>query len=169
MKVLLKICICTLGLLLLNNTNSFAQKFGHLNSIELLNSMPEWKSAQKSLETYANQKKQQLQAKEKALIDRYQRLMARVQKGEVTQVEQEREGRAIQEAQKALEKSNMQAQQEILKKEQSLTTPIRDKVLAAIKKVANTKGYTYIFDTSIGSILYAADSEDVTTLVKSNM
>ena len=39
-----------------------------------------------------------------------------------------------------------------------LVTPIEKKILAAIEKVGNEKGYDYILDSSRGGIVHALDS-----------
>ena len=43
------------------------------------------------------------------------------------------------------------------------------RVKDAISAVGKAKGYTYIFDVSVGSLLYYNDSNDVTTLVKAEL
>ena len=43
------------------------------------------------------------------------------------------------------------------------------KVNQAIKDIAAEDGYTYIFDTSLGIILYADESTDLTEKVKSRL
>ena len=47
-----------------------------------------------------------------------------------------------------------------------LYSPIVQKAQEAIKSVAKTNGYTYIFDSGVGSILYAEESDDILPLVK---
>jgi Skp family chaperone for outer membrane proteins len=42
-------------------------------------------------------------------------------------------------------------------------------VQVAIDNVAKEKGYTYIFDASMGLILYADPSTEVTALVKAKL
>ena len=61
------------------------------------------------------------------------------------------------------------AQESIQKKKEDLYGPILKKADAAIKEIAKEKGYAYIFDTSGGTVLYAQESDDVMTLVKTKM
>ena len=58
------------------------------------------------------------------------------------------------------------AQQSLQAKEQELLEPILAKARKAIEDVATEGDYTYIFDKSIGSILYAKENENVLSLVK---
>jgi outer membrane protein len=61
------------------------------------------------------------------------------------------------------------AQQSLQTKEQELLEPILSKARQAIEDVATEGNYTYIFDKSIGSILYAKESENVLVLVKKKL
>ena len=47
--------------------------------------------------------------------------------------------------------------------------PIRDRIQGAIDDVAKENGFTYIFDKSMGIILYADDSADVSAQVKAKL
>ena len=61
------------------------------------------------------------------------------------------------------------AQQSIQKKKEDLYSPIVKKAEDAIKAVANDKKYSYIFDTSVGVVLFAQDSDDVMPEVKAQL
>ena len=54
-------------------------------------------------------------------------------------------------------------------KEQELLEPILSKARKAIEEVAKEGKYTYIFDKTGGTILYANESEDVLPLVKKKL
>ena len=54
-------------------------------------------------------------------------------------------------------------------KRQEKLQPVIDKVNNAIKMVATDNQFTYIFDSSAGILLYAQESMDVTSLVKSKL
>jgi outer membrane protein len=47
--------------------------------------------------------------------------------------------------------------------------PIIDKAKKAIEDVAKENGYTYIFDSSVGVLLYYENSDDIMTLVKKKL
>ena len=54
-------------------------------------------------------------------------------------------------------------------KEKELLQPIIDRAKQAIAEVAKENGYTYIFDTSAGTLLYQQDSDDILALVKKKL
>lgn len=47
--------------------------------------------------------------------------------------------------------------------------PILQKANDGIKAVAKANGYTYIFDSGAGSILFAEESDDVLPLLKAHL
>ncbi len=155
--------------LLAFSTNIQAQKIAHLNSMELLSSLTEWKAAEKQLETYASQLQKDLEAKEKKLVADYQSFMQRVEQGGVTPVEQQQKADDFRKRQMELEQEQMGAQQKLMKKEQELSEPIKDKVVVAIEAVAKAEGYTYVLDMSVGSVLYADPGADITTQVRAKL
>lgn len=151
-------------------TTAFAQpKIGHLNSVDLLNSLNEWKTAQVELETFANKIQEQLKAKQKTVVDEYNVFVQKVQNGELTPKQQDEQQQYFQRKQSELDQDQTKAQQDLMKREDELTTPIRDKVMNAIKAVAQEKGYNYIIDTSVGATLFAAPDDDVTAFVKAKL
>jgi outer membrane protein len=50
-----------------------------------------------------------------------------------------------------------------------LYSPIIKKAEDAINAIAKEKGYSYIFDTSVGAVLFAQESDDVMSLVKAKL
>ena len=63
----------------------------------------------------------------------------------------------------------LQAQQALQAKEQELLEPILAKAREAIEQVAKEGGYTYIFDRSLGTILFAKESENIIDKVKKKL
>ncbi len=57
----------------------------------------------------------------------------------------------------------------IKKKEQELLTPLINKAREAINEVAKENGYKYIFDSSLGVILFTDDTDDILPLVKKKL
>lgn len=146
------------------------QKCGHVNSNELLEAMPEWKEAERSIETLQTQLKSQYDSK----ISEYQQfatsLQEKVNAGTIAQAELDTEKRKLFELEQSIAKFELDLQQQILKREESLLAPIITKAQDAIKMVAEENGFTYVFDTTIaGALLYAMPSEDITALVKAKL
>lgn len=143
-----------------------AQKFGHIDSQELLQLMPETKVAQAEIEKLTKDNEvilQNLQAD-------YQKLVAEIQQNQATMAEAVLQSK-YQQAQ-GLEQNiydfQQTAQTEISKKNDELITPIIDKAKKAIEEVGKENGFTYIFDTSSGVIVYEG-GENVLPLVKAKL
>ncbi len=159
----------TLSLLFLMAFQAHAQKFGYINSQEIISGMPEVKEANADIETL----KQQLQKKGQEMIaafqTKYQSLEERQSKGEISPKQLEVEAAKLKDEEQKIMEYEQTSQQRIMQKGEALFKPIQDKVNQAIKDVAAENKYTYIFDASIGIILYADESTDITTLVKSKL
>ena len=161
-KVLLTLMICV-GFIL----SAQAQKFGYLNSNELLAMMPESIEMQEELQTYAKGLESQLSA----MQAEYEKKVVEYQQNETsyTDVIKEDKIREIESIQQRVVEFQKNAQQSLSEKEAELFTPIRDKAMMAIDNVAKEGNYTFIFDSGSGSFLYAAESENVLSLVKSKL
>ena len=62
------------------------------------------------------------------------------------------------------------AEQSISDKRTELFKPIQDKAIKAVNDVAAENGFTYIFDTAGGMIVYSApESQDIFPLVKAKL
>ena len=143
------------------------QKFGHIDSAALLELMPEKATAEKDLEAFAKE----FQSALEAMAKEYEGKVTAFQAGEKDMIATVRNSkmREIADLERRIQEFQQQAQEEIGKKEQEVLTPIIDKARKAIDEVAVAKGYTYIFDSSLGVLLYAKDTEDVMADVKAKL
>jgi outer membrane protein len=142
-------------------------KFGHINSADLIQLMPETKQSDSTLRKFGESLDGQL----KTMTAEYQSKLQRYQTSRdsmpdaikaVKEKELEDLGNRIQDFQQT-------AQESIQKKKEDIYGPILKKADQAIKDVAKEKGYTYIFDTSAGTVLYAEPSDDIIGQVKTKM
>ena len=62
-----------------------------------------------------------------------------------------------------------QGQTDIQKKKEDLYSPILKKAQDAINGIAKEGGYTYIFDSSLGTLLYTQDGNDIMPIVKKKL
>lgn len=152
------------------STVSMAQKgtkIGHINSNELMTAMPERTKVQKELETYANELKLQLDAMQKE----YQTKIKNFQEKQdvMTDVIKDSKIKEITDLEKRIGEFQQTAEADLQKKEQDLLQPIIDKAKNAINDVAKEGGYTYILDSSMGTVLYSVDSDDVLPAVKKKL
>ena len=148
--------------------NSNAQnKFGHLDSQELLLLMPERKAAENSIADFAKT----LEAQLSAMSAEYQQGLQEYQENEANYndlVKKDKEAEILG-LQQRIQTFQQDAQQSLAAKEQELLEPILSKARKAIEEVAKEGKYTYIFDNTGGIILYANESEDVLPLVKKKL
>lgn len=146
-----------------------AQKFGYINSAELFQEIPEVKEAQANLETYQSQLQKQGQAMLTAYQTEGQALQQKQQQGELSPKALEVEAQKLKNKEVEIAKFQQESEQKIMKKNETLFKPIRDKIQAAIDAVAKENGYAYVFDYSAGVLIYADASTDVTPLVKAKL
>jgi len=142
-------------------------KFGYLDSNELLAMMPENQSMQEELQTYAKGLESQLTA----MQAEYEKKVVEYQQNETTftDIIKEDKIREIEGIQQRVVEFQKNAQESLGQKEAELFTPIREKAMKAIDQVAKDGNYTFIFNSGAGSFLYAAESENVLELVKSKL
>lgn len=153
---------------LLVSTMAVAQvKLGHINSNELLKAMPEMTKAEKAIQDYAKTFQETLQGMGKEYEKKVQEFQA--QEKTMTDALKDVKIKEIQDLQARIETTNQSAQEKVEAKRQELLQPIIDKADKAIKDVAKEKGYNYVFDSSVGALLYAEDSDNILAFVKAKL
>lgn len=155
-------------LMLFAPMSMFAQKFGHLNSQQVMNDMPEFVKARGEIEATAKQYENDL----KAMQDELQRKAQEYEKTKSTmnatkQKETEDELMKLNEKIRTAYNDNSQALQ---KAQQEKMQPITAKLVNAIQAVGKAGNYVYIMDITSG-IPYISQtlSEDVTSKVKAEL
>ncbi len=146
-----------------------AQKFGYINSQVLIQQIPQVKEANAELETVKKQYEKQGQDKVTALQTKYQALERKQGQGEISPKQLEVEAQALKQEELEIAKFQQDIQQKLYEKSESLLKPIRDKIQAAIDEVAKENGFDYIFDQSMGILLYADEAADVSAQVKAKL
>ena len=146
-----------------------AQKFAYVNTQEILQALPEVKEANANIETFRNQLINLGQKKVETLRAKYAELEQKQAQGELSPKQIEIEAQKLKEDEMKIAQFEQESQQRILDKSEELLKPIRDKVQNAIDDVAKENGYTYIFDASLGFILYAEDSANASGKVKAKL
>lgn len=148
--------------------NATAQsKIAHINAQALIESMPEAKTAQTALQTYA----QDLDKDGKSLIDEYTKKMKDFDEKAASMTDNIKEikGKEIQDVQKRIEEYRTASQEKIEAKRGEVLKPIYDKARKAIEEVAKEKGYTYVIDSSTGSLLVTPAGDDLLAAVKTKL
>ncbi len=146
-----------------------AIKVGHTNSGYILNQLPDTKKAQTELETVKKQLEKVIQDKSKVFEEKVGRYQAGGQS--MSQSVRETTEAELQKLQTELRELQGKSETTFMEKQQSLFTPILEKVNKAIQEVGKEQGYMYILNGDTGSVgnpvlLYSGSEEtDITNLV----
>lgn len=164
-----KIISIVSAFILLNSAAVIGQnlKFGHINSTQLLSFMPETKVADSSINKFGTSLQNQLKtmgAELDSKVNEYKNGEASM--AEPIKLSKQKE---ITDLQDRIQEFQQSAQESIQKKKEELYSPIIKKAEDAIHSIAKEKSYTYIFDSSLGVLLYANESDDVMSLVKGKL
>jgi outer membrane protein len=146
-------------------TSVFAQKYGHVNSTEIMQAMPGVDSIEIKLANFHKEMQvlyenmyNELQTK-KDKFDKEAGTMS-------TSVRKLREDE-LYALQNRIREFEMNVQDDVEDEKYRLIAPFEEKVRNAINEVAKENKYSYIFDTRI--LLYYDGGEDVTSLVKKKL
>jgi outer membrane protein len=153
--------------LMCNFSNAQTIKLGHINSADLLQKMPEVKGADSTLQAYQKELEDQntsMLAEYKQKTDDY----TNNSKNWTDAVKEVKE-QEIQDLQNRIQAFQQSAQDKLTTKKQDIYTPILKRAEDAIKEVAKANGYTYVFDTSAGAVVYTEDGNDLLPLVEKQL
>ncbi len=143
------------------------QKFGHIDFAKLYSVMPGQDSVRAVYEAYATGLQNQMTTMQAELENKFMEYQAN--QATMSNIIKQTKEREIQDLQTRIEEFNAQAQQDLGEKEQELTAPIIEKARKAVEDVAKENGYTYIFNSTEGLLLYATPNDDVMPLVKAKL
>lgn len=148
--------------------NSQDLKFGHINSQELLTSMPESDSAQATIEKLAADYEQQLEEMRVELNKKYDEYLTN--RDSYTDLIRQTKEADITEMQQRIGNFEQVAQQDLQQQQQTLIQPVLEKANNAIKEVAEENGFVYIFDISRGNpVFFSEKSIDIISLVRTKL
>jgi outer membrane protein len=146
---------------------TFAQKFGHVDTQSIIQSLPDYSRANGEIEAIAKQYENELKASQ----DELQRLAEDYdkKKSSMNATQQQETEASLQEKYSRIQQQAQQNQQEFQKAQQEKLQPIFNKVRQAIETVGKSGGYVYIMETN--NVLYINDtiSKDLTSEVKAQL
>ncbi len=174
MKKLVRIGIVAAGLFMAANVANAQQKFGHINSADLLQSMPEMKTADANFQTFAKQKQTALElmdAERTKKITLYNDKTKMISEANKETLGKEIEGlvKEIQDMEKRITETQEKSQEELTTKRTEIYQPVFKKAEDAVKIVAKEKGFAYVFDISQPGVVYFDGGEDLLAAVKTNL
>ncbi|MBO5181907.1 MAG: OmpH family outer membrane protein [Paraprevotella sp.] len=154
--------------LLIAPLSAFAQKFGHFNSVDIMQAMPEYTQAQTELETLQKQYEDDLKRMQDELVKKgseYEKERANL----LDNVRQRREAE-LNDLQMRIQQSYDDNRMSLQKLSQEKMQAITQKVLDAVKEIGTAGGYVYIMDVTAGvPYISATLSTDVTTELKNKL
>ena len=154
-------------ILMLAPIAAMAQKFGHVNSQEVIQAMPEYTKAKTEIEALAQQYEADLKSMQEEMTKKLKdyEANAKTLPDNIKQRETE-----LQEMDQKIRQSYQDNQQALAQAQQEKMQAITTKVIDAIKQVGQAGGYVYIMDNA-GGIPYISTtlSTDVTAQVKAKL
>lgn len=174
MKKLVRIGLVAAGLLVAGNVANAQQKFGHINSADLLQSMPEMKTADANFQTFAKQKQTALElmdaerTKKITLYNDKTKMLSEANK-ETLGKEIEALVKEIQDMEKRITETQEKSQEDLTTKRGEIYQPVFKKAEDAVKVVAKEKGFAYVFDVSQPGVVYFDGGEDLLLAVKAKL
>ncbi len=139
----------------------------HINTSELIEAMPQMKTAKTDLDKLSKTYEAQIQE----MATEYQNKIKLYQAEVDTKTEEENRKRAeeVQTIEQSIRQFQTTAQEDLQKKEAELMKPLFEKAKVAIQKVAKAQGFQYVLDSTQGSGVLLADGKDLLADVKKEL
>jgi outer membrane protein len=144
-----------------------AQRAAYVDMDKLMESVPDYKTAQQKLEQAAEKWRQEI-AQERSKLDQMTRAYetkAPLMSDDMRKAKQ----KEIEDKEKSIRTLQMKRfgpNGELFQKRQSLVKPVQEKVFKAIKQIAEQRRFDFVFSSPDGgSIIYAADKVNITAAV----
>ena len=145
---------------------SLAQKFGHVDTQDVLLNLPERSEAQATIEARAAEYETELARMQQEFQTKYAEYQSKGSTWPAAILEQKE--RELQALDQGMQEFGSTVQNELVSLEQELLMPMVERVQEAINQVGAENGFTYIFDTSSGATVYTG-GEDVGALVRAKL
>ena len=151
------------GIMTANAQIGGGQKIVYVDSEYIMENIPEYGDAQEELNSLSSKWQNEV----KAVYDKVSEMYNKYQTEMLLLSEDQKHAREQAIIDKEQEAKNLQQQYfgpegQLYQKRNELVQPIQEKVCTAMKEVAQTKNYAFIFDLASGtSVLYANEKNDV--------
>ena len=167
MKKAIKLTLAVV--LVMGSTSLFAQKFGRINTQEIIMAMPETKTMQENMDTFAKEVSDNIETMNVEFNTKLQDFQKNY--NTFSDAIKEVKEKELNDMQTRTREFQERAQQDYQKKQNELLAPIIDKAKSAIDKVAAAGGLKVVFDTTTGSLAYfdEATLTDVAPAVKKDL
>jgi len=142
-------------------------KLGYIDSNELLELMPGKDSVEKKLMEYQAALEAQIQnmyAEYQTKANDY-----RANAATMSDIIKQTKEKEILDLEERISTFQQTAETDFQNKQQELYNPLIERARKAIQNVADENGYTYIFDSGMGSLLYFERGDNILPLVKTKL
>lgn len=142
-------------------------KVAHINTQQLVEAMPEMKTAQAELEKLAKTYETDI----KTMGTEYQAKIKQYDAEAASQTDETNQKRVAEVTgmEQSIRQYQAQAQQDLAKKEAELLAPILERAKDAVVKVAKAQGFQYVLDSSPGQGVILAEGKDLLADVKKEL
>jgi outer membrane protein len=137
-------------------------KFGHVNSDELIQALPEYDSATVKLEKFRKELQNALELMTVELNNKYETYNK--ESKNLTELIKQTKEQELTDMQRRIQEFQAGAQQKLQDKQMELFQPIYTKVDKAIKEVGKENGFIYLFDVAKGQLLYYDDTKSTNVM-----
>lgn len=144
------------------NQANAQQKFGYINSQELIASMPESDSLKSKMADLSKELESQFTTMRNEMVTKtqdYQNSLSTLSEAIRKQKEKD-----LYDLQSRLEEFQQSAQEELQSKQMELLKPIMEKAQGAVSKVAKEQALVCVFDLATGALAYYNDAAMVNVL-----
>ena len=145
-----------------NNAMAQAPKFGHINSEELIQLLPEFDSATAKIEKFRQDLVNALELMSVELnnkSDSYNK-----ESKNLTDIVKQTKEQELMDMNRRIQEFQNSAQQQLQDKQVELFQPVYAKVDKAIKDVGKENGFIYVFDIAKGGLLYFDETKSTNLL-----
>ncbi len=161
--------LATIIILTALTTEAQTLKFGHINSEELIQALPEFDSANITLE---NLQKELINTLELMSVELNNKSESYNKESKnLTDIVRQTKEQELVDLNRRIQEFQTNAQSQLQNKQVEVLQPIYAKVDKAIKDLGKENGFVYIFDISKGALLFFDEtkSTDVTPLAKAKL
>ena len=157
-----------LALLMLAPVSAMAQKYGHFDYASIMQSMPEYKTAQTELESTYKKYQADLESMQKELQTKAEKYQKEDNDATPANIK-ERHQQELQDMYTKLQQAQQDNSEDMQKQQSQKMQPIAQKVMNAVNSVATEGGYVYVMDSnsaqSAGIFINPSLSADLTQAV----
>lgn len=146
---------------------AFAQKFGTVNTQQIMQDLPDVKEAQTQLEAASKKYDDEFKNLQTEMQKKYEELQ-KAQEEKAPQTILDRRMSELQDLDQKIQQFRNTASQDLQRQQEQLLAPIQQKILNAINSVGTEGNYTMVFENG-AAVYVGTDVTDLTPAVKAKL